>query len=71
MIDHRDQHPAPASAMHLKPLRHAEPVALRDRDARPPRHAPAGAALDLAVAKEIDRPSKVQRVLHADGRSHS
>lgn len=54
--------------MHLKPLHRDQSVTLRDRDAHPPRHAPAGSALDLAVAKEVERLSKAQRMLHADGR---
>jgi PPK2 family polyphosphate:nucleotide phosphotransferase len=54
--------------MRLKPIDDDTDLGLRDKDADPPRKAPAGGSLKKAIAKETERVGKLQQVLYADGR---
>lgn len=54
--------------MKLKPVDSKTKLALRDRDAKPPRRALQGDELTAAIKKHTARISELQRVFYADGR---
>ncbi|MEP6690383.1 MAG: PPK2 family polyphosphate kinase [Gemmatimonadaceae bacterium] len=54
--------------MHLDPVTKHTVLTLGDRDAAPPKKAPAGDALDEAIAKQVAKIGDLQKVFYADGR---
>lgn len=54
--------------MKLHPAKGKHSTRLTDADAKPPRGAKKGDALDDAIKKEVERISELQRVLYADAR---
>ncbi len=54
--------------MRLTPVDPRRRISLRDADARPPKRAPSGSALDTAIAKQTSRIADLQRVFYADAR---
>ena len=54
--------------MKLKPVKLDRKIPLGDKDARAPKGAPTGDALDEEMDKQVERISDLQKVFYADGR---
>src|SRR5262249_6895800 len=58
----------PFATVRLHPLDPKDKITLRDSDAKPPKHAPAGDELTAEIGKQTKRIADLQRVLYADAR---